>query len=175
MAIRDDDDEWGAGHLAECVLASDQNAGVVIWVLRMMRQGVELPKAPLSHVTRDDFLTGNPGWQGSNTFARLLTLMRVGWFWTRLPSTNDRALAIHLLSLPDLSFAFTGRITGTWSLRAPPDALSSAVSAENRESLLMSLQRRGRLMRPEVRAHSIERARVLFGFGLENPAQAIHG
>ena len=175
VAILDDDDEWDADHLAECVRASNQEADVVISGLRAVRQGVELLREPLNHVTRDDFLAGNPGWQGSNTFVKLSTIMRVGGFWNGLPSTNDRDLAVRLLSLPDLSVAFTGRMTATWNLGAHPDALSRPGSAEKREGLKMFLQRHGHLMTPDVRARFIERARMLFGFDLELPSQAVHG
>ncbi len=175
VAILDDDDEWDADHLAECVRASNQEADVVISGLRAVRQGVELLREPLNHVTRDDFLAGNPGWQGSNTFVKLSTIMRVGGFWNGLPSTNDRDLAVRLLSLPDLSVAFTGRMTATWNLGAQPDALSRPGSAEKREGLKMFLQRHGHLMTPDVRARFIERARMLFGFDLELPSQAVHG
>ncbi len=175
VAILDDDDEWDADHLAECVRASNQEADVVISGLRAVRQGVELPRKPLSHITRDDFLAGNPGWQGSNTFVKLSTLMRVGGFWNGLPSTNDRDLAVRLLSLPDLAVAFTGRMTATWNLGAQPDALSRPGSPEKREGLLMFLQRHGHLMNPEIRARFIERARVLFGFDLEASSRTIHG
>ena len=137
-----------------------------------MRKGAELPRQPLLSVERDDFLAGNPGWQGSNTFVRLSTLMRVGGFWNGLPSTNDRDLAVRLLSLPDLSVTFTGRMTATWYLDTQPDALSRRGGPEKRAGLQMFLQRHGHLMSDAVRNRFLMRARDLFGVEFETPSEA---
>lgn len=174
VAILDDDDEWDPEHLAECERACSEKPDVVLSGLRVVKQGLELPRGPLLNVTRDDFLAGNPGWQGSNTFVKLATLIRVGGFWDGMPSTNDRDLAVRLLSLPDLSIAFTARMTATWHLGAQPDALSRPGSAEKRDGLLMFLQRHGHLMSAQVRTRFIDRARDLFGLELDDISQASH-
>lgn len=172
VAILDDDDEWDPDHLALCEQFAKDGVDVVLSGLRAMRKGAELPRQPLLSVERDDFLAGNPGWQGSNTFVRLSTLMRVGGFWNGLPSTNDRDLAVRLLSLPDLLIAFTGRMTATWHLDAQPDALSRRGGPEKRAGLQMFLQRHGHLMSDAVRNRFLMRARDLFGLELEAPSEA---
>lgn len=164
VAILDDDDEWDANHLSQCEQASGHgNADVVLSGLRVIKDGIELARAPLSSITRDDFLAGNPGWQGSNTFVKLEALMRVGGFTDGLPSTNDRDLAVRLLSLPDLNVAFTHRMTATWHIDSQGDALSRPGSPEKRDGLLQFLAMHGHLMSPDVMNRFKARARDLFG------------
>lgn len=69
VAILDDDDEWDANHLATCLTAARQLSwpDVVLSGLRMIRDGMEIPREPIKHARVQDFLAGNPGWQGSNT------------------------------------------------------------------------------------------------------------
>lgn len=164
VAILDDDDEWDPDHLSQCEQAAVQgHADVVLSGLRVMKDGVEIPRAPLSSVTVDDFLAGNPGWQGSNTFVKLEALMRVGGFTDGLPSTNDRDLAVRLLGLPDLKVAFTHRMTATWHIDSRADALSRPGSPEKRAGLLQFLAMHGHLMSPEVMTRFKSRACDLFG------------
>lgn len=164
VAILDDDDEWDPDHLSQCEQAGAQcHADVVLSGLRVIKDGVEIPRAPLSSVTVDDFLAGNPGWQGSNTFVKLEALMRVGGFTDGLPSTNDRDLAVRLLGLPDLKVAFTHRMTATWHIDSQADALSRPGSTEKRSGLLQFLAMHGHLMSPDVMTRFKARARDLFG------------
>ncbi|MEK8087486.1 glycosyltransferase [Aquabacterium sp. A3] len=167
VAILDDDDEWDPDHLSQCELAGTlDDADVVLSGLRVMKDGVEIPRSPLSSVSRDDFLAGNPGWQGSNTFVKLEALMRVGGFTDGLPSTNDRDLAVRLLGLPDLKVAFTHRMTATWHIDSQADALSRPGSPQKRAGLLQFLAMHGHLMSPDVMTKFKSRARDLFGIDL---------
>lgn len=164
VAILDDDDEWDPDHLSQCEQAGDQgHADVVLSGLRAMKDDVEIPREPLSSVAVDDFLVGNPGWQGSNTFVKLEALMRVGGFTDGLPSTNDRDLAVRILGLPNLKVAFTHRMTATWHIDSQADALSRPGSAEKRAGLLQFLAMHGHLMSPDVMTRFKARARDLFG------------
>lgn len=167
VAILDDDDEWDPDHLSQCELAGTlDDADVVLSGLRVMKDGVEIPRSPLSSVSRNDFLAGNPGWQGSNTFVKLDALMRVGGFTDGLPSTNDRDLAVRLLGLPDLKVAFTHRMTATWHIDSQADALSRPGSPQKRAGLLQFLAMHGHLMSPDVMTKFKSRARDLFGVDL---------
>lgn len=167
VAILDDDDEWDTDHLLQCETACQGGeAEVVLSGLRLVKDGVELPREPLSSVCRDDFLAGNPGWQGSNTFAKLHTLMRVNGFTDGMPSTNDRDLAVRLLSLPDLKVAFTHRMTSTWHIDSQEDALSSPGSSQKRDGLTQFLSMHGHLMTPEILANFKSRSRNIFGIEL---------
>lgn len=172
VAILDDDDEWDPDHLALCEQYARDDVDVVLSGLRVMHKGKELPRSPLLKIDRDDFLSGNPGWQGSNTFVKFSTFCRVGGFWNGLPSTNDRDLAVRILSLPERSIAFTGKMTATWHLDVQPDALSRRGGPEKRAGLQMFLQRHGHLMSDPVRARFFSRARELFGLDLEGPGEA---
>jgi glycosyltransferase involved in cell wall biosynthesis len=164
VAMLDDDDEWDVDHLSQCEqVGAQDDADVVLSGLRVMKDGVEIPRVPLSSVTRDDFLAGNPGWQGSNTFVKLEALMRVGGFTDGLPSTNDRDLAVRLLGLSDLRVAFTHRMTATWHIDTQGDALSRPGSPEKSAGLLQFLAMHGHLMSPEVMTKFKVRARDLFG------------
>lgn len=60
--------------------------------------------------------------------------MRVNGFTDGMPSTNDRDLAVRLLSLPDLKVAFAShRMTSTWHIDSQEDALSSPGSSQKRD------------------------------------------
>lgn len=164
VAILDDDDEWDSDHLKQCESASlEGRVDVVLSGLRVVKDGVELPRAPLSSVSRDDFLSGNPGWQGSNTFVKSRAIERVGGFTDGLPSTNDRDLAVRLLGLPDLTTAFTGRMTASWHLSSHGDGLSRAGSPEKRAGLLQFFAMHRHLMSSQVETRFRTRARELFG------------
>lgn len=71
------------------------------------------------------FLTGNPGWQGSNTFVSLRALNMAGGFRDGLTSCNDRDLAIRLLRRSGVQTAYTGQWTATWHLSSTRKSLSS--------------------------------------------------
>lgn len=170
VAILDDDDAWDPDHLRCCEVAACA-AGmpdIVLSGLRVVRQGVELPRSPLAMVKREDFLAGNPGWQGSNTFVRLSTLRKVGGFTDGLPSTNDRDLAVRLLSIPGIEMAYTGKMTATWHLEACDDALSRRGSPQKRAGLRAFFRTHSHLMTPAVRRQCVERAKQLFDVDLES-------
>jgi glycosyltransferase involved in cell wall biosynthesis len=166
VAILDDDDEWDSDHLQKCVdavWARDGIVDVVISGLRIVKDGQELRRpAPLC-LSIEDFLSGNPGWQGSNTFIRAETLRRAGDFTDGLQSLNDRDLAVRVLSLDNISLGFTGRMTSTWHLGREPDALSRPGAPEKRQGIRQFLALHGHRMSPRVKAAFAERCRQLFG------------
>ena len=86
VAILDDDDQWDANHLSLCLNTAENEAwpDVVISGLRIRLEGRQIPRPPLQTLAADDFLIGNPGWQGSNTFATATKLYR-GWRIPREP------------------------------------------------------------------------------------------
>ncbi|WP_284259497.1 glycosyltransferase [Acidocella aquatica] len=166
VAILDDDDEWDEDHLEKCVdavRATDGTVDVVISGLRILKDGEELPRsAPLS-LCVEEFLTGNPGWQGSNTFVRAETLRHAGDFTDGLQSLNDRDLAVRVLSLDGIQLGFTGRMTSTWHLCREPDTLSRAGAPEKRRGITQFLALHGHRMSPQVKAAFAARCRQLFG------------
>lgn len=165
VAMLDDDDEWDSDHIHACVSAAHQ-AGypdVVVSGLRIYRDGEEIPRLPPVRLYVDDFLVGNPGWQGSNTFVSLQTLLKVGKFTEGLASTNDRDLAIRILSQPQTRIAFTGKHTATWNIDSHRACLSSPESPEKSRGLASFLRLHGHRMVPEIRDRFFMRAQQLFG------------
>ncbi|MEB3733322.1 glycosyltransferase [Halopseudomonas pachastrellae] len=166
IAILDDDDAWDAGHLqlcCDCAMANDMPS-VIVSGLRLCKDGMEVPTTPPVALSADDFLAGNPGWQGSNTFISLQTLVRAGGFTEGLASCNDRDLAVRVLSLPGVSFGFTGKHTATWYLGTAVDQLSRKGGAEKLRGLAMFYQLHAQRMTPAIRKQFFERANAYFGF-----------
>ena len=166
VAILDDDDQWDPEHLSICEDAT-RSAGspdVVVSGLRMLINGAEVPRDLPQSFSVEDFLTGNPGWQGSNTFIRLTTLLEAGCFTEGLKSCNDRDLAIRVLSLPDPKLVFTGSHTASWNLDTYRSSLSSRKSEAKRIGLAQFLALHGHRMNEAVRHRFFERAENLFGW-----------
>lgn len=169
VAILDDDDQWDYEHLKICESVA-KTAGwpdVVISGLRVRINGKEVPREPPLSLCVEDFLTGNPGWQGSNTFIRLNTLIKAGRFTEGLRSCNDRDLAIRVLSLNDSRFAFTGTHTASWNLDAGRSSLSSRRGEAKRAGLAQFFALHDHRMSEPVRRRFFERAEKLFGWSKE--------
>lgn len=125
VAIIDDDDFWEPNHLFECErMSASGTADVVLSGIRVSRSGeVVGVNIPVS-ITVDDFLIGNPGWQGSNTFIRLDKALEVGGFTNGMVSCNDRDFTIRVLDTSP-NITFTEKATVTWNICHRPDALSA--------------------------------------------------
>lgn len=166
VALLDDDDEWDCDHLEVCqsaALRCQPHADAVISGLRIVRGGVEISRQPLAAVRVEDFLVGNPGWQGSNTFAALDLFQRVGGFTSGLRSANDRDLAIRVLDSPGVRIEFTQRMTATWHIDSQPDAISRHGSEDKQLGLRKFHEMYGHRMTESQRKRAVERARQLFG------------
>ncbi|RKI49535.1 glycosyltransferase [Corallococcus sp. AB004] len=126
IALLDDDDTWEASHVAENLRAVERaRADIVVSGLRLVMDGHERERALPEGLVPGDFLIGNPGWQGSNTFVSRRLWATVRGFRDGLRSLNDRDLAIRLLRAPGSRIAYTGQWTATWHLSTQGDALSS--------------------------------------------------
>ena len=109
VAILDDDDEWDKEHIAlNMHFARETGAELIVSGLRRMCSGQIKPRNLPINLKDSDFLRGNPGLQGSNTFVSLKAMNRVGNFTEGLPSLNDRDLAIRLLRSP-IQVAYTNQ------------------------------------------------------------------
>lgn len=173
VAILDDDDEWDMDHLATCLVTARQNQwpDVVLSGLRMIRDDVEQTREPIVHAKVQDFLVGNPGWQGSNTFIRFTTLLRAGGFTPGLQSCNDRDLAIRVLSLDGVRIAFTGRHTASWHLDSHRSALSTQGSQHKLDGLAHFYHLHGHRMSTDIRQQFFDRASSLLGWQQEQILQ----
>ncbi|HBP1718585.1 TPA: glycosyltransferase family 2 protein [Pseudomonas aeruginosa] len=165
LAILDDDDTWDSEHLLECLSCAVQAdwPDLVISGIRTWLDGIEQPREPIRTMCVSDFLAGNPGWQGSNTFIRIATLLRAGGFTPGLSSCNDRDLAIRVLSLDDVRPAFTARHTVNWHHERGRACLSSAGSDGKLNGLARFHQLHGWRMTVELEIRFFTRAQDLFG------------
>jgi glycosyltransferase involved in cell wall biosynthesis len=161
VAILDDDDVWDPDHL-EVNLEHAEGATIVVSGLQMLFGGRCQERPLLGDLDPRAFLTGNPGWQGSNTFVDLDLLVGAGGFREGLPSLNDRDLAIRLLRHPRAAWRLTGRWTASWYADTPGN-LSEARSQAKRDGLRAFWLLYGDEMSPDERARFFDRAEQLFG------------
>lgn len=163
VAILDDDDQWDTDHLALCMSTAESDAwpDVVISGLRICVEEQEIPRTPLQTLAADDFLIGNPGWQGSNTFATATKLVAAGGFRESLFSCHDRDLALRMLDFPEIRISFTGQNTATWNLNTYPNTLSRP-SPQKTDALRHFLVLYGHRMSFEVRQRFMSRCFELF-------------
>lgn len=108
VAILDDDDSWSPTYIETCVTtACNDEFDLVAADIRRIESSDRDPiliKAP-THLLADDFLTHNPGIQGSNLFVRLSVLLAAGGFDEALPSTTDRDLCIRIADLGAIRYS----------------------------------------------------------------------
>jgi glycosyltransferase involved in cell wall biosynthesis len=168
VAILDDDDQWDAEHLALCLSTAEREAwpDVVISGLRIRVEGREIQRPLLQALATDDFLIGNPGWQGSNTFATATKLVAAGGFRESLVSCHDRDLAIRMLDLPETRISFTGRNTATWNMNTYPNTLSRP-GPQKADALRHFLALHGHRMSLEIRQRFMSRCFELFSLTAE--------
>ncbi len=166
VAILDDDDAWDENHLStNLIMATTAKANAVISGLRLVKDGVPFPRSLPQDLTDRMFLTGNPGWQGSNTFVAFPAMAAVGGFRDGLPSLNDRDLAIRLLRWSGTRVACTGQWTSTWHLSTKIPVLSSPGSQAKLRGLRWFWHIYGSEMRPTDTELYFARAKELFGLG----------
>ncbi|NOK15999.1 glycosyltransferase family 2 protein [Corallococcus carmarthensis] len=164
IAILDDDDTWETSHIAENLRAAKrERADLVVSGLRLVMDGQKRERALPEGLVPGDFLVGNPGWQGSNTFVSRRLWATVRGFRDGLRSLNDRDLAIRILRVPGSRIAYTGHWTATWHLSTQGDALSSPRSPAKISGLRWFWRLYGgEMSRPQAEAF-FARAEGLFG------------
>ena len=77
VAVIDDDDEWFENHIEICSKRMNDNDAVLSGIQILIDGKVQEETIP-NEVTRENFFAGNPGWQGSNTFATVRSLVGIG-------------------------------------------------------------------------------------------------
>ena len=167
VAILDDDDAWASGYLEQCVTAAEDNdLDMVACGLRRVESDTSVPmvsEAPES-LRVQDFLTGNPGIQGSNLFVRLSVLLAAGGFDEGLRSTTDRDLCIRIAELGTVRY---GRLSGALvDHYADSDRarLSTRGSGAKLEGLTAFWRKYVGRMTPQQRQAFLDRAATLFGW-----------
>lgn len=125
VSILDDDDTWDEDHLKiNYDFAKLNNADVVISGLRMIKNGIDSKRKFPNSLTANDFLKGNPGWQGSNSFISIEILKKVKGFRNGLLSTNDRDIAFRILNVPKINIVYTENWTANWFFESDANSLS---------------------------------------------------
>ncbi|MEZ4600758.1 MAG: glycosyltransferase [Syntrophotaleaceae bacterium] len=163
VAILDDDDEWDKDHIAlNMFQARETGADLVVSGLRRVASGKAKPRMLPTGLQDSDFLRGNPGLQGSNTFVSLSALERAGDFTDGLPSMNDRDLAVRLLR-SSIKVAYTKQWTATWHHGVERQTLSSPRSREKVLGLQWFWRRYSCEMNDEEIAAYLDRAFKCFG------------
>lgn len=177
VAIIDDDDHWHADHLSSCEATSKGGqADVVLSGINVVQRSTVLARNIPENFSEGDFLTGNPGWQGSNTFIRLSTALRIGGYTDGLISCNDRDFAIRALQLADLDIQYTRRATVDWHINQSADALSAVGSEQKLKGSAQFLKLHGGKMSPVQKEQFFRRMESLFGLNkstIEQTAQGI--
>lgn len=176
VAILDDDDRWHPDHLSSCISLSDQgNAHIVLSGINVVQGQSVLAQNIPQDIGIADFLTGNPGWQGSNTFIRLSTVSNVGGYTDGLISCNDRDFAIRALQMSDLSIKYTGKVTVDWYLNESPDALSAIGSEQKLHGSSQFLKLHGSKMSASQKERFFHRMGSLFGLSRTAIENALSG
>lgn len=107
VALLDDDDAWAPDYLGRCIaLACEHELDMVAADIQRIEAADRAPLtsgAPES-LCAADFLTGNPGIQGSNLFVRLSVLLAAGGFDEELRSATDRDLCIRISDLGTIRY-----------------------------------------------------------------------
>jgi glycosyltransferase involved in cell wall biosynthesis len=142
IAILDDDDRWLPEHLQSCLKHSDNGtADIILSGINIIKNdnliGTNIPR----DVIVDDFLTGNPGWQGSNTFISVQTALSIDGYTNGMVSSNDRDFAIRCLSLPNVKVRYTNCATVNWRVGHTDSALSAAGSDQKLQGSVQFLQK----------------------------------
>ncbi|MGR5452887.1 glycosyltransferase family 2 protein [Vibrio alfacsensis] len=163
FAIIDDDDIWQPEHLSSCLLNSeDGEADIVLSGINVKIDN----KTVTSNIPKDlkvsDFLVGNPGWQGSNTFIKTGLAARVGGFTDGLTSGNDKDFAIRVLESGLASIRYTNKATVDWMCNQSPDALSAPGSKQKLRGCAQFLKLHGEKMSRGEMDIYFERAAALF-------------
>lgn len=164
VAILDDDDLWDADHLQiNHDAASDTSANIVVSGLRLRSPLGDLPRPFVARLNDRDFLAGNPGWQGSNTFVHIDLFAAVGGFRESLRSMHDRDLAIRLLRHRDAKPWLVPKWTSTWCMDLP-GRLSDRRGTAKLEGLRTFWALYSAEMTCSEQRAFFDRADMLFGF-----------
>ncbi|PSW06071.1 glycosyltransferase family 2 protein [Photobacterium lipolyticum] len=169
IAIIDDDDLWHPEHLSSCVANSNSGkADVVLSGINVkINQKTVAVNIP-NEISVRDFLVGNPGWQGSNTFIKSELATKIGGFTDGLISGNDRDFAIRVLESGKAKVCYTNIATVDWICNQSPDALSAPGSKQKLRGCAQFLQLHGNKMSTQEMNTYFQRAHELFFLSKED-------
>ncbi len=163
IAILDDDDIWLPNHLSVCSqLTKVNNADLIVSGLGVLKEHTVVAENVPVNLKFSDFLVGNPGWQGSNTFIKLSVIIEAGGFTNGLISSNDKDLAINVLSMKGLIISYSKIVTVLWQCGHSPEALSAVGSIQKLKGSAQFMFLHGNKMQPEQKQEYYERMVSLF-------------
>lgn len=163
VAILDDDDRWLSDHLSTCKqFATVHDCNIVLSGIQVIKNHKIITSHLPSSVSVSDFLVGNPGWHGSNTFVKVSALESVGGFTAGLVSCNDRDLAIRLLRNRDLTISYTKTATVKWYIHEGTEALSAPGSQQKMTGCAQFLSLHGSKMSAGEKDAFFRRIECLF-------------
>ena len=160
VAILDDDDAWTPQHLNNCVDAIEKNIDGIVSPLQTIVDGERLSVKVKDNFAVSDFLRGNPGWEGSNTFLRYSAFQKVRFFDERLSCTHDRDLAIRLLSTPSFRLKILSQSTAKHYIEN--DRVTLTNSPEKKIGMVQFWRKHSWRMSEDDKTAFRQRARELF-------------
>ena len=176
LAILDDDDEWQSHHLSSCLeILQKDSFDVVLSGIKVINQGELVSENIPNNLSVENFLTGNPGWQGSNTFIRLASLLQAGGYSDGLISCNDRDLAIRVLDKKSISIGYTQCSTVQWNINHSSDALSAAGSDQKLTGAAQFFNKYSHRMDQKQQEQFFHRMESLFNLTKEQICKALQG
>lgn len=163
VAILDDDDYWLTNHLELCLTHSQRGAAsLVLSGISVIKEGLAVASNIPNNLKQSDFLVGNPGWQGSNTFAQCQLLIDAGGFSDGLVSSNDKDLAIRVLAITNIKIEYTLAVTVCWNLGMHSTALSARGSRQKLLGCAQFILLHGHRMTRPQKEQYFERISSLF-------------
>jgi len=167
IAILDDDDEWLLNYLEQCSEEIIENKldMVATDFLRITDDLNEYSPAPKA-LRVDDFLVGNPGIQGSNTFVRLSCFLEAGCFDENIKSCTDRDLCIRITDLGGIKYKNIESPLMIHFAEGSRIRMSTPNTLTKNEGLNNFWLKHSRRMSSEQKNKFLDRAKTLFSWEL---------
>ena len=159
VAVIDDDDEWFENHIELCSKQMNDNDAVLSGIQVLIDGSVREETIP-NDLSRRDFFAGNPGWQGSNTFATVRSLLGIGGFDESLLCTNDRDLAVRWLSVIENRIGYTGEATVKYRLESNRECLTLNSRLGKQTGILQFFNKHSSSMCDDDKINFIQRAKM---------------
>ena len=167
VAFLDDDDTWHPTYLESCLIEVENNQlDMVATGIHRIEGPNEIPVVETSPLLlrAKDFLTGNPGIQGTNLFLRLSTFLQAGGFDEELQSTTDRDLCIRLADLGTVRYGRLEQALVYHYADSGRARLSTKGSQEKLNGLTAFWRKYSGRMSEDQRVAFSQRATTLFGW-----------
>ncbi|MCZ2356339.1 MAG: glycosyltransferase [Bacteroidia bacterium] len=166
FASLDDDDEWLPNYLQEIENNNSDNYELLVGsLLRSSNTENNLLVLP-NELSEKDFLIGNPGISGSNTFIKLTTLLKAGAFDEGLSATIDRDFFVRVF-LQKPKYKIVNKHLVTQHTDNDRERVTTSGDRKKR-SLQMFYYKYHSLMSNSEKADFLERAERLFSISKEN-------